>query len=117
MISQFVSTDGKIRLNVEDRVWVSSGGVGWSRGEVLSFRTNRDDQTIVKVGYVAPLPSGVWVREGERKPEQIRPRDPFKMGKDKPPSRDVRRKRCKGCGVLGGHLGPGSVAVCERRTA
>ena len=51
MIDQYISPDGTIRLKVEDNVWLSSGGVGWTPGRVLGFRVNRNDEMIVKVGY------------------------------------------------------------------
>jgi hypothetical protein len=95
-----------------DRVWVSSGGVGWSTGEVLGFRVNRKQEVIVKVGYSTLLPGG-WSREGERFPAQLRPRDPDRMGKDKPPTRGKeRRQRCTHCHQLGEHLD-----FCETRGA
>jgi len=72
-----------IGFKTGDTVWVQAGGVGWSPGE------------------------------GERRPEQLRQRDPDQKGKDKPPTRGKeRRKRCAHCHQLGGHLD-----FCETRGA
>lgn len=123
MIDQYISPDGTIRLKVEDNVWLSSGGVGWTPGRVLGFRVNRNDEMIVKVGYGTLLPSGLWVREGERRPDQVRPRDRDKMGSDKPPSRGKeRRKRCPECGSFETPLPSdryeqGHTGSCSRRAA
>ena len=94
-----------IGFKTGDTVWVQAGGVGWSPGEVLGFRINRKQEVIVKIGYQR--------REGERRPEQLRQRDPDQKGKDKPPTRGKeRRKRCAHCHQLGGHLD-----FCETRGA
>jgi hypothetical protein len=97
-------------VDIGKPIWVQSGGVGWSPGQILGARINRAGERIIKVGYgrlwAEPRedggPSHAWSRNGERREHQIRARDIESNGPDKPPPlaavRRGRRAECHGSG-------------------